>query len=193
MKASMLAMVVAVAVLTACIHTQPPQTTFDRPYPERNSAGDPIFAVFVGRIPCAVEGCEMRKVELVLYGREGRQVPTTYWLGQVGVGLSNERDVREGTWSAGRGVPEYPQARVYTLDGNADPTLRHLWRVDDEVVLVLDQSLRPMAGNGAWGYMLSRDCAPYGPRTYAYDKRTKRFAVPPSNRFTCSRATAPDS
>ena len=193
MKTSMLAIVGVVAVLTGCIHTEPVQTTFDRPYPERNSAGDPILAVFVGRIPCAVEGCEMRKVELVLYGREGGQVPTTYWLGQVGVGMGNERVVREGNWSGGRGVPEYPQALVYTLDANADPSLQHLWRVDDEVVLVLDQSLRPRAGNGAWGYMLSRDCAPYGPRTYAYDKRTKRFVAPTSNRFTCSRPIEPDS
>jgi hypothetical protein len=191
--AMMLAIVVVVAVLTGCMHTKPVQTTFDRPYPERNSASDPIVAVFVGRIPCAVEGCEMRKVELVLYGREGGQVPTTYWLGQVGVGMGNDTVVREGTWSGRRGVPEYPQALVYTLDANADPSLQHLWRIDDEVVLVLDQNLRPRAGDGAWGYMLSRDCAPYGPRTYAYDKRTKRFVVPTSNRFICSRPIAPDS
>jgi hypothetical protein len=194
MKAAIMALVVVVvATLIGCMHTEPVQTTFDRPYPERNSAGDPILAIFVGRIPCAVEGCEMRKVELVLYGREGGRVPTTYWLGQVGVGMGDERVVQEGTWSGRRGVPAYPQAQVYTLDANADPSLRHLWRVDDEVVLVLDERLQPRAGNAAWGYMLSRDCAPYGPRTYAYDKGAKRFVVPSSNRFTCSRAATPDS
>jgi hypothetical protein len=83
-------------------HADPVQTTFDPPYAERNGAVDPILGVFFGRIPCAIKGCEMRKVELVLYGSE--QVPTTYWLGQVGVGMGNGWLVQQGTWTGRRGV-----------------------------------------------------------------------------------------
>lgn len=173
-------------VLAGCVSSAPVQTTFDRPYPARNSAGDPIVAVFVGRIPCASSACEMRKVEIVLYGRERGWVPTTYWMGQIGVGLANDRVVEEGTWSERRGAQDYPGATVYALDRPADRSLQYLWRVNDEVLLVLDQSMRPRAGNAAWGYMLSRDCAPYGPRHYPLDERTQRFIAAPGD-STCSR------
>ncbi len=178
--------------LSACRSTSPVQTTFERPYPERNGAGDPIVAIYVGRIPCAVQSCEMRKVELVLYGREAGRVPTTYWLGQVGVGESNERVVREGTWSVRRGVVDYPQGLVYVLDANADPTLEYLWRVNDEVGLVLNEDMRPKTGNAAWGFMLSRDCAPYGPRSYPYDQRARRFIAAPTKQTACSKLLSPE-
>lgn len=85
MKTSILATMLLVLALAACIHFAPVQTTFDPPYAERNGAADPILGVFFGRIPCVIRGCEMRKVEFVLYGSE--QVPTTYWLGQISVGM----------------------------------------------------------------------------------------------------------
>ena len=188
MKTSILATMLSVLALAACVHSDPVQTTFDPPYPERNGAGDPILGVFFGRIPCAIKGCEMRKVELVLYGSE--QVPTTYWLGQVGVGMGNDWLVQQGTWTSRRGVQEYPDGLVYALDINADPSLQYLWRVNDEILLVLDPNMRPRAGTAAWGFMMSRDCAPYGPRTYPYDKRTKRFIAPISNNSSCPRQTA---
>jgi hypothetical protein len=178
-----------IALLTACPAPPPVQTRFDRPYPERNAAGEPISAVFVGRVPCGTRVCEMRKVELVLYGREGGVGVRTYWLGQVRVGTGNERDVAEGVWQPARGLHEHPQALRYELDARADPSLRRLWRVNEDVMLVLDDALRPRPGNGAWGFMLSRECAPYGPRDYAYDERARRFApaAPPS---PCSAAAA---
>jgi hypothetical protein len=168
---------VATLALVGCAHHNRVQTTFDPSYPEHNGAGEPIVAVFEGRIPCAVQGCEMRKVELVLYGRDAGQLPTTYWLGQVGVGIGNALQVQQGTWSTGRGVQEYPDGLVYALDSGADPSLQRFWRVNDEILLVLDQNLRPRAGDGAWGFMLSRNCAPYGPRTYPYDERARRFVA----------------
>jgi hypothetical protein len=171
----------ALLTLLGCISRAPVQTTFDPAFPERNSAGDSIAAVFEGRIPCADQGCEMRKVELVLYGREAGSIATTYWLGQLKVGLGNDRLVHQGNWTARRGLPEYPNGTVYELDSGADPSLRHLWRVSDDVILVLDQSLRPLPGTAAWGRMLSRDCTPYGPRSYPYDVRAKRFAPEPEN------------
>jgi hypothetical protein len=128
----------------------------------------------------------MRKIELVLYGRDDGRVPTTCWLGQVGVGTGNDWLVQQGTWTDRRGVQGYPDAFVYVLDAYADPTLRYLLRVTEEVVLVLDQSMRPRAGNGAWGFMLSRDCTPYGPRTYLYDRRAKWFVAPASSGSSCA-------
>jgi hypothetical protein len=98
-------------------------------------------------------------IDAVLEGRN----PTTYWLGQ------------QGAWTTRRGLQEYPNGMVYQPDASADPSLQYLGRVNDEVVLVLDQALRPKAGNAAWGFMLSRDCSPYGPRTYPYDERARRF------------------
>jgi hypothetical protein len=175
---------VSVLVLLGCVH-QPVQTTFDPAYPERNGAGDPVVAVFEGRIPCDVQGCDKRKVELVLYGRDAGRNPTTYWLGQVRDGMGDDRLVRQGTWSVRRGLQEYPDGLVYALDAGAEPSLQYLWRVNDDVILVLDQNLRPQAGNAAWGFMLSRDCTPYGPRTYPYDERAKRF-VPSASGSNCA-------
>jgi hypothetical protein len=173
MKASQHLLALSLLAMVACASHVPVQTTFEPAYPERNSAGDAIAAVFVGRIPCSILGCDKTKVVLVLYGREEGRVPTTYWLGQVTVG--NDAQVQRGTWTTRLGLQQYPGGLVYILDSNADPSLQHLWRVSDDVVLMLDQNWRPMAGNAAWGRMLSRDCTPYGPRTYPYDERTKQF------------------
>ena len=190
MKSPILPITLSALSLIGCVHHEPVQTTFDPPYPERNSAGDPILAVFAGRIPCAVMGCEMRKVELVLYARDDAHVATTYWLGQIGVGMGNDRVVQQGTWAGRRGAQDYPDALVYALDKSAEPSLQYLWRVNDEVLLVLDQNMRPRAGNGAWGFMLSRNCAPYGPRPYPYDQRARRFVASaigylPARKVTC--------
>jgi len=161
--------------LLGCAHQNAAQETFDPPYPELNRTGDPIVAVFAGRIPCAVPGCEKLKVELVLYGRDAGRIPTTYWLGQVGIG--NERRVQQGTWTTYRGLQNYPNGLVYQVDTSADPSLQNFWRVSDDIILVLDWNLRPKVGNAAWGFMLSRDCSPYGPKSYPYDEHTKRFVA----------------
>lgn len=179
----------SVLMLLGCVHPNAVQTTFAPAYPEHDSADDAIVAVFEGRIPCAEQGCEKRKVELVLYGKNAGQIPTTYWLGQLRVGMGNDRLVQQGAWAIRRGVRDYPDGLVYVLDSRADPSLRNFWRVNDEIVLVLDQDLRPMAGNAAWGFMLSRDCTPYGPKTYPYDERARRF-VPTVGSSSCTPPTA---
>jgi hypothetical protein len=60
MKPNLFLLTLSVLTLLSCVHRNPVQTTFVPAYPERNSVGDLIVAVFAGRIPCAVEGCEMR-------------------------------------------------------------------------------------------------------------------------------------
>jgi hypothetical protein len=126
MKSRIFLLPLTLSVLLGCAHRDLVQTTFDPAYPERNSADDPIVAVFQGRIPCAVAGCEMRKVEVVLYGRDNGRIPTTYWLGQVGVGLGNDRLVQQGAWTTRRGLQDYPDGLVYQLDSSADPSLQYL-------------------------------------------------------------------
>jgi PAS domain-containing protein len=182
MNSSQTLLTLSMFTLLGCACHVPVQATFEPTYPERNSDGDAIAAVFEGRIPCEVQGCDKRKVELVLYGREAGTIPTTYWLGQVSVG--NDRHVQRGTWTTRRGLQQYQSGLVYVLDSNADPSLQYLWRVSDDVVLVLDRDLRPVAGNAAWGRMLSRDCTPYGPRTYPYDERTRQFVPESETRCT---------
>ena len=143
------------------------QVTFDPPYPETNASGNNILAVFAGRTPCAFPNCKMMKLLLVLYQDRKTNAPTTYWLGYIGVGDgNNERTVRQGKLKVHHGVKEYPDATVYELDSSADPDLRLYWRVNEDILLPLDESLSPKVGNGAWGYMLARDTKPYGPRTY---------------------------
>jgi hypothetical protein len=143
--------------------------SFDPPYPETNVSGAPILVVLEGRIPCATAVCNMRKVTLVLYEtKEG--APATYWLGVLGT-HGNDREVFQGHWDTRRGVTGYPDAVVYALDSNTDGDLRFFWRVNDNVVLPLDERMSPKVGNAGWGYMLSRYDAPYGPRTFTYLQR----------------------
>ena len=171
------------AWLAACVHTAgPAQTTFDPPYPERSPDGASIQAVFEGRIPCLQDRCDMRKVQLVLYGSNDGGGPTFYWLGQISVGPGNDRVVTQGNWMARKGVQDHPEAVAYVLDANVDPSLRYWWRVS----LVLDQHMRPKAGNAAWGNMLTRYCGAYGPRTYPYDERTGKF-LPAAGDSACAR------
>jgi hypothetical protein len=140
--------------------------SFDPPYPPVDAAGAPILAVFEGRIPCSIPNCQQRKVGLVLYQHGTAGNSGTYWLGLVRVGIGSGRDVVQGAWTTRRGVDAYPEAVVYELDSKAPDDLRRFWRVTTEILLPLDDSQRPKAGNAAWGYMLSRYAAPYGPRTY---------------------------
>jgi hypothetical protein len=145
--------------------SRPTTVTFEPPYPQVNAAGDPILAVFEGRIPCSSSNCERRKVGLVLYDHSATRIPSTYWLGLVGL-TGNDRIVIQGTWTIRKGVKDFPEAVVYELDASAPDDLQRHWRVSEDVLLPLDRSMRPLAGNAAWGYMLSRYDAPYGPRTY---------------------------
>ena len=140
-------------------------TSFLPPYPEANASGDPILAVFEGRIPCAAAECEQMKLGLVLYHNADTKAPTTYWLGLIAVGKGNNRVVTQGTWAIRHGVADYPEAEVYELDANTDLDHRHYWRVNEDILLPLDEKMSPRVGNAAWGFMLSRYAGPYGPRT----------------------------
>jgi hypothetical protein len=106
---------------------------------------------------------------LVLYEKPEDQSLSSYWLGIVGTS-GNDRVVTQGKWKTLQGVEGYPEATVYALDSDGSVGLRYFWRVNDNILLVLDERMRPRSGDGAWGYMLSRYEAPYGPRTYTWTR-----------------------
>lgn len=84
----------------------------------------------------------------------------------VAVGAGDDRKVVQGDWTIRKGVEDFPEAVVYQLDAKGPDDLQRFWRASADILLPLDESLRPKAGNSAWGYMLSRYAALYGPRTY---------------------------
>lgn len=158
------------AAATAALTTHTPRlltATFDPPYPAADAAGRPLQAVFEGRIPCPLAGCQRLKVQVALYGGAG-EAPASYWLGTIG-GHGDERVVETGAAKARRGVAGYAEALAYELDGASLEGLRRFWRVADDILIPLDAEGRPAAGNAAWGTMLSRYDAPYGPRTYVWE------------------------
>jgi hypothetical protein len=162
--------VVMLGLLTMTLTGRQPRLvteTFDPQYPQFNASGDPIYVVMEGRIPCEIVGCNMLKVALVLYQKSQDHRPSTYWLGVVGT-RGNDRVVTEGNWEIKHGVEGYPEATVYALDSDAGVGLRNFWQVNESILLLLDEAMRPRSGNGAWGFMLSRNAAPYGPRRYTW-------------------------
>src|SRR5262245_2969479 len=119
--------------------------TFDPPYPETNASGYPISAVLEGRIPCTIADCARLKVQLVLYENPNDKTTSTYWLGIIGA-IGNDRLIRQGAWRVRHGVQGYPDALVYVLDDHADEELRYFWRVNDNILLVLDERMNPKVG-----------------------------------------------
>jgi hypothetical protein len=102
---------IAVAGLAVWWHNGPPRpttVTFEPPYPQVNAAGDPILAVFEGRIPCSSPHCERRKVGLVLYQYAATRTPSTYWLGLVGL-TGNDRLVIKGPGPSARASEIFPR------------------------------------------------------------------------------------
>jgi hypothetical protein len=165
--------IVAILSLMAVVawsSREPDELVLHPPYPEVNATGDPIQAVYEGRIPCAPQNCDKMKIALVLYHDRVSRAPTTYWFGSVSVFDDDDRLVTQGRWTEEKGVRGYPDAVVYVLDSNTPPELRYFWRVNDDIVLPLDPSMSPKVGNASWGYMLSRYAEGYGPR--AVKKKT---------------------
>jgi hypothetical protein len=170
MRIALCALVVVLA-LGGCVRSREMVATFAPPYPEANEGGEPIYAVFEGRVPCSTDDNDKLKVSLVLYQRRDTKVPVAYWLGVVGCGQGDKSTVRQGALHLSQGTKEFSDARVYELDANSIPELRLLWQVNENILLPLDDNRSPRVGNAAWGYMLSRYGKPYGPRTYHWRNR----------------------
>ena len=95
------------------------------------------------------------KFGLVLYREPESNEPTTYVMSRIRVGVSNDRQVNEGTWSIEQGTALDPEATVYRLDTGAPEGLDVYWPIGDEILFVLDEQLMPRVGDAAYGYALN--------------------------------------
>lgn len=122
------------------------------------------YGIFQGRTPCG--DCQLVKMSLTLY-RSPDGAPAVYRLARSFVGKGNDRYFTEGKWisvSAG-GHPV-----VYQLDANSPTELASygdrlppgLGRaaaflpIGDDILLLLDQNLKPRVGDGGFSFTLSR-------------------------------------
>ena len=152
----------ALAVATGVLAANEParQTVFPPWYPAANDAGDPAFVDFENHVPCAIdespaEDCQRVKFGLVLYRDPESNEPTTYVMSRIRVGVSNDRQVNEGTWSIEQGTALDPEATVYRLDTGAPEGLDAYWPIGDDILFVLDEQLMPRVGDAAYGYALN--------------------------------------
>jgi len=150
------AVVVAIVLVTAV--SKPPEV-FGPWYPVVNSAGDAAVADFENHVPCALDpvpnvACQRIKLGVVLY-RNTAGEPTTYLISIVRVGVGDDRETHEGTWTEAKGTGLDPEATVYRLDRSAPDHLRAFWPIGDDILFVLDQGGMPRVGDEAYGYALN--------------------------------------
>jgi hypothetical protein len=139
------------ALLLAC------STTAGTPppwYPETNPRGDTVAAVFESRIPC--DDCEKIKFAIALYRDQATDEPSTYLMARVYVARSDERLLNHGTWAVARGMALDSQALVYRLDPSSPAEFRAFWAIGQDILFILDDSLRPRVGDGGYSFALSR-------------------------------------
>lgn len=124
-------------------------------FPAQDDTGLARVAVYEGRLPCDLPGCDKVKVAIAVYGANGQQ-PTRYLLARVRVDGSDTRDLFSGSLSLTSGIQGYPEGQVWTLDAAAPADYARLWPVTPDILLILDENLTPRPGNASWGRMLSR-------------------------------------
>lgn len=152
----------AVVALVIALVTRGPETpqTFGPWYPLTNQSGDPAVADFENHVPCAIDDpavsdCQRVKLGVVLYRDEATGAPSTYLISVVRVGVGNDRETHEGTWTVARGTGLDPQATVYQLDTGAPEHLRQYWPVGHNILYLLDKDKMPRVGDAAYGYALN--------------------------------------
>ena len=153
--------VLLLVTLSGCMYQQRYPTIPEPWYPSANENGDPIFAVFEGRIPCTDPeqiGCEKIKIALVLYHGSKSKAPTTYKLARVYVATSPEgsRVVVDGALTVTHGTKLDPNATVYRLDASAPREFQAYWAIDQNILFILDKDLNPKVGTAGWSYVLNR-------------------------------------
>lgn len=154
---NLILLVSVLIIMSGCGYFRNAPTTFEPWYPAANESGDPVFAVFEGRIPCmAIPECSKTKVGLALYHHAQTQLPTTYLLARVDVGTGNDRVTNAGTWTITHGTALDPQASVYQLDENAPQDFRSYWAIGQDILFMLDQDRKPKVGDASYSYVLNR-------------------------------------
>ena len=141
-------------ILSGCSYARETPEPIEPWYPAFNENGDPVFAVFESRIPCA--DCEKIKFSLVLYRDPENNVPTTYKMARVYVAKGDDRIINEGNWSITNGTQLDLQAVVYQLDANAPQEFQSFWAIGEDILFILDQEMNPRVGDAGYGYALNR-------------------------------------
>ncbi|MBI5149407.1 MAG: copper resistance protein NlpE N-terminal domain-containing protein [Candidatus Omnitrophica bacterium] len=144
-------------MMSGCSYFKQTPAPFDPWYPAVNEHGDPVLAVYEGRIPCmATPDCSKIKMGLAFYQNAQTKLPTTYLLARVGVGTGNDRITNAGTLTITHGTALDPQASVYQLDLNAPQEFRSYWAIGQDILFILDQDMNPRVGDASYSYVLNR-------------------------------------
>jgi hypothetical protein len=142
------------SLLPGCASYQERPAVVEPWYPRVNENGDPLFAVYENRIPCA--DCERTKLALALYRHRGTNMPSTYLIARVYVGKDDDRTINQGTWNVAHGTKLDSNATVYQLDDNAPQEFRSYWVIGENLLFILDRNLNPKIGDGHHSYTLNK-------------------------------------
>ena len=95
------------------------------------------------------------KFAIVFYRDESTGEPTTYVISIIRVGVSDDRETLQGTWSIGEGTGLDPDATTYRLESGAPEHLQNYWPLGDDILFLLDEDDMPRVGDAAYGYALN--------------------------------------
>ena len=123
-------------------------------YPETNANGDSVMGEFGSRIPCA--DCERLKFSLVIYEDAQTKLPTTYMMARVYVGRDESRIINSGNIQVRLGTALDPNHTVYELISGAPSEFTLFWKVDENILFILDPNRQPKVGDAGYGYALNR-------------------------------------
>jgi hypothetical protein len=126
-------------------------------YPETNLNGDSIYGAFENKLPCSDQGCAKIKFALAVYKNAQTNSPTTYLMARVYVARDeNGRITNNGDISISTGIPSDATVTVYNLTSGAPDEFKHFWKINDDLLFILDNDLKPRIGNAEYGYVLNR-------------------------------------
>lgn len=121
-----------------------------------------LLGVFDGRTPCTElatqigqpyrEECIKIKWRLTLYANDATSGGRYTLLGHTYKGSNT----RTGTWTVLKGTADDPEAAVIRLSMAGDKYPLYLQKMDDNVLLFLDQQKKLMVGNLDFSYALNR-------------------------------------
>lgn len=162
--------------------------------PTRAASEPALFGVFVGSSPGGEPIAQLLHIpadseppvqwELTLYQNPKNQSPTSYKLRchhkavtsrASGKDSKPGRLEKEGVWKLAKGTKFNPEAMVVELDG-----LLSLFKVDENLLHVLNPDRSLMVGNGGWSFSLNRASAAERPEP-----------PPPANAPSVSYSLAP--
>jgi hypothetical protein len=159
-----LSIAIGLCITIGCAQTRSPDETAE--------AGDSsVFGLFAGSSPCddsikpllqipAEVDAHMIQWKLTLYQDPKTLVPAGYELyckygltvpNQPGLDRSAKTLEREGRWAIAKGTNSNADAVVYELDGAVS-----LFKVDQNLLHVLNRDRSLMVGTGGWSYTLNR-------------------------------------